>query len=56
VTTYQSSGVDIAAGARAGELMANAVRSTHTSAVLAGLGAFGGCFDLAAALGDEQAQ
>jgi len=56
VTTYQSSGVDIAAGARATELMAEAIRSTHTSAVLASLGAFGGCFDLAAALGDEQAQ
>jgi phosphoribosylformylglycinamidine cyclo-ligase len=56
VTTYQSSGVDIVAGARATELMASAVRSTHTSAVLASLGAFGGCFDLAAALGDEQAQ
>ncbi len=56
MTTYQSSGVDIAAGARATELMADAVRSTHTSAVLASLGAFGGCFDLAAALGDEQAQ
>jgi phosphoribosylformylglycinamidine cyclo-ligase len=56
VTTYQSSGVDIAAGTRATELMAEAVRSTHTSAVLAGLGAFGGCFDLAAALGDEPAQ
>ena len=29
MTTYQSSGVDIAAGARATELMADAVRSTH---------------------------
>jgi len=56
VTTYQSSGVDIAAGARATELIAGAVRSTHSSAVLASLGAFGGCFDLAVALGDEQAQ
>src|SRR5689334_18908326 len=56
VTTYQSSGVDIAAGARATELMASAVRSTHTNAVLASLGAFGGCFDLAAALGEQQAQ
>ena len=46
MTTYQSSGVDIAAGARATELIAGAVRSTHSSAVLAGLGAFGGCFDL----------
>jgi phosphoribosylformylglycinamidine cyclo-ligase len=36
--------------------MADAVRSTHTRAVLAGLGAFGGCFDLAAALGDEPAR
>ena len=56
MTTYQSSGVDIAAGTRATELIADAVRSTHSSAVLAGIGAFGGCFDLAAALGDEQAQ
>ena len=56
MTTYQSSGVNIAAGARATELMADAVRSTHSSAVLAGLGAFGGCFDLAAALGNEPAQ
>jgi phosphoribosylformylglycinamidine cyclo-ligase len=56
VTSYQASGVDIAAGARATELMADAVRSTHTGAVLAGLGAFGGCFDLAVALGGQQAQ
>src|SRR3954462_1908340 len=56
MTTYQSSGVDIAAGARATELIADAVRSTHSSAVLAGLGAFGGCFDLMAALGDQPAQ
>ncbi len=51
MTTYQQAGVDIAAGTRATQLMADAVRSTHTSAVLAGLGAFGGCFDLGAALG-----
>ena len=50
MTTYQSSGVDIAAGARATELIAGAVRSTHSSAVLAGLGAFGGCFDLSETL------
>ncbi len=56
MTTYQSSGVDIAAGAHATELIADAVRSTHSSAVLASLGAFGGCFDLAAALGDAPAQ
>ena len=50
MTTYQESGVDIAAGARAMQLMAGAVRSTHTAAVLAGMGAFGGCFDLGEAL------
>jgi phosphoribosylformylglycinamidine cyclo-ligase len=50
VTTYQQSGVDIAAGARATQLMAAAVRSTHSAAVLAGMGAFGGCLDLGAAL------
>jgi phosphoribosylformylglycinamidine cyclo-ligase len=50
VTTYQESGVDIVAGARAMQLMAGAVRSTHTAAVLAGMGAFGGCFDLGEAL------
>jgi phosphoribosylformylglycinamidine cyclo-ligase len=51
VTTYRQSGVDLDAGMRATQLMADAVRSTHTAAVLAGMGAFGGCFDLAAALG-----
>ena len=49
-TTYRDAGVDIAAGAQATRLMADAVRSTHSSAVLAGMGAFGGCFDLGAAL------
>lgn len=51
MTTYRQSGVDIAAGARATQLMADAVRSTHTAAVLAGMGAFGGCFDLGAVPG-----
>ena len=51
MTTYQQAGVDIAAGTRATQLMADAVRSTHSPAVLAGLGAFGGCFDLGVALG-----
>lgn len=46
MTTYVQSGVDIAAGAKANDLMAAAVRSTHGPAVLAGIGAFGGCFDL----------
>jgi len=56
VSTYQQAGVDIAAGARATELMADAVRSTHTAAVLAGMGSFGGCFDLGAALAGRRVQ
>jgi phosphoribosylformylglycinamidine cyclo-ligase len=52
VTTYRDSGVDIAAGSQATQLIASAVRSTHTPAVLAGIGAFGGCFDLGLALSD----
>jgi phosphoribosylformylglycinamidine cyclo-ligase len=46
MATYQESGVDIAAATRATELMAAAVRATHGPAVLAGMGAFGGCFDI----------
>lgn len=46
--TYQSAGVDIAAGARAVELMRNAVRATYGPEVLLGIGAFGGLFDAAA--------
>ncbi len=42
---YAASGVDIAAATRAKELMAAAVRATHGPSVLAGMGAFGGCFD-----------
>lgn len=56
MTNYRQSGVDIAAGTRATELMAAAVRSTHGPAVLAGLGAFGGCFALDTALGDGAGQ
>jgi phosphoribosylformylglycinamidine cyclo-ligase len=48
--TYSAAGVDIAAATHAKELMADAVRSTHGPAVLAGMGAFGGCFDAALAL------
>jgi phosphoribosylformylglycinamidine cyclo-ligase/phosphoribosylamine--glycine ligase/phosphoribosylformylglycinamidine cyclo-ligase len=51
---YAAAGVDIAAGNRAVELMKEAVRSTYTPAVLAGLGSFGGLFD-AAALQDMRA-
>ena len=45
-TRYQAAGVDIDAGNRAVELMKAAVRSTHTPAVLAELGSFGGLFAL----------
>ncbi len=51
---YAAAGVNIAAATRAKELMSAAVRSTHGPAVLAGMGAFGGCFDLeAAGLGNQ---
>ncbi|MCX7668564.1 MAG: phosphoribosylformylglycinamidine cyclo-ligase [Anaerolineae bacterium] len=46
--TYRDAGVDIAAGARAVELMKAAVRATYGPEVLAGIGAFGGLFDAAA--------
>lgn len=51
MTSYQQAGVDISAATRATEMMTAAVRSTYTPAVLAGMGAFGGCFDLGRALG-----
>jgi phosphoribosylformylglycinamidine cyclo-ligase len=47
---YAAAGVNIAAASRAKELMGAAVRSTHGPAVIAGMGAFGGCFDAAQAL------
>jgi len=47
---YAAAGVNIAAAMRAKEMMGAAVRSTHGPAVLAGMGAFGGCFDAALAL------
>ncbi|NTW00678.1 MAG: phosphoribosylformylglycinamidine cyclo-ligase [Oscillochloris sp.] len=50
-TSYSAAGVDIAAATRAKDLMAAAVRSTHGPAVLAAIGAFGGCFDAGLALG-----
>jgi phosphoribosylamine--glycine ligase/phosphoribosylaminoimidazole synthetase len=47
-STYASSGVSIDAGNRAVELMKDAVKSTYTPAVLAGIGSFGGLFDASA--------
>jgi phosphoribosylformylglycinamidine cyclo-ligase len=47
---YAAAGVHIAAATRANELMSAAVRSTYGPAVLAGMGAFGGCFDAGLAL------
>lgn len=46
--TYAAAGVDIAAGARAVDLMRAAVQSTYGPQVLAGIGAFGGLFDASA--------
>ena len=45
---YAEAGVDIAAGNRAVELMRAAVQSTYGPEVLAGIGAFGGLYDVAA--------
>ena len=47
---YAASGVDIDAGNEAVALIKTAVESTHTPAVLAGVGAFGGVFDAKALL------
>ncbi|MBE7550686.1 MAG: phosphoribosylformylglycinamidine cyclo-ligase [Anaerolineales bacterium] len=49
--TYRDAGVDIEAGARAVELMKEAVRATYGPEVLAGIGAFGGLFDISALKG-----
>jgi phosphoribosylformylglycinamidine cyclo-ligase len=49
--TYRDAGVDIAAGARAVDLMKGAVRATYGPEVLLGIGAFGGLFDAAALKG-----
>lgn len=49
--SYKDAGVDIEAGNRAVRLMKAAVEATHGPEVLAGVGAFGGLFDLAPTLG-----
>ncbi len=43
---YAQAGVNITAGTEATKLMAEAVRSTYGKEVLAGIGAFGGVFDV----------
>jgi phosphoribosylamine--glycine ligase/phosphoribosylformylglycinamidine cyclo-ligase len=52
---YARAGVDIARGDQAVELMREAVCSTYTAGVLAGIGPFGGCFGLGSVgqAGDE---
>jgi phosphoribosylformylglycinamidine cyclo-ligase len=47
-SSYRAAGVDIDAGTRAVELMKAAVRATYGPEVLAGIGAFGGLFDISA--------
>ena len=44
-SVYRSAGVDIDAGNRAVDLIREAVKSTYSPQVLAGIGAFGGLFD-----------
>jgi phosphoribosylformylglycinamidine cyclo-ligase len=48
VSKYAASGVSIAEGDRAVQLMKDAVKATYTPAVLAGIGAFGGMIDVSA--------
>ncbi|MBI1795015.1 MAG: phosphoribosylformylglycinamidine cyclo-ligase [Chloroflexi bacterium] len=44
-SAYENSGVSIAAGNQSVDLMKDAVRSTYTPSVLAGIGSFGGLYD-----------
>lgn len=53
-TTYAATGVDITAGHRATQLMKAAVHATHGPEVLAGVGSFGGLFDVSALKGMTQ--
>lgn len=52
-SAYKRAGVDIEAGARAVDLMKEAVRATYGPEVLLGIGAFGGLFDGASLKGME---
>ncbi len=45
-TAYDRAGVSLAAGEKTLELVADAVKATYNERVLAGLGAFGGLFDV----------
>jgi phosphoribosylformylglycinamidine cyclo-ligase len=49
--TYRDAGVNIEAGTQAVDLMKEAVRATYGPEVLAGIGAFGGLFDVSALKG-----
>lgn len=53
MSSYKDAGVDIEAGHKAVALMKEAVERTHGPAVLGGLGAFGGLFDLSGLAGME---
>src|ERR687890_65811 len=44
--TYASAGVDVEAGDRAVELMKEAIKATHTSSVIGGVGGFAGLYDV----------
>ena len=50
MTSYTQAGVDIDAANTAKRMIRESVESTHGPAVLAGMGAFGGAFDLQAAI------
>ncbi|GAB3618854.1 phosphoribosylformylglycinamidine cyclo-ligase [Glutamicibacter endophyticus] len=44
--TYAGAGVDVEAGDRAVELMKDAIKATHNSSVIGGVGGFAGLFDV----------
>ena len=44
--TYASAGVDVEAGDRAVELMKGAIKATHNSSVVGGVGGFAGLYDV----------
>lgn len=51
---YEQAGVSLSAGAATTARIADAVKSTHDARVVAGLGSFGGVFDIAALLTMDQ--